>query len=193
MTLNLEGVLRFSRDVVQLQSFPIFCTYLLMVFLCGFWKKVASPLSLKPVSSYWTLLNHLYTDKHDVYTFTRFAVVTAHWLFPIKYKFYIYMDFLFICRPWSSTISLAVVWACTPLLSLCTVYTQPTTCTPDRLPHCSHMCTSSTGSPSVWNFSTLSSWSWGTKPDRFRSCMSTTTVVWFCSVTMPITIPPGQQ
>ena len=50
MAISIEGVRRFTVHVVNLQSFPLFCAYLLMVFLAPLWQRISKPLSIRPVS-----------------------------------------------------------------------------------------------------------------------------------------------
>ncbi|XP_060552498.1 elongation of very long chain fatty acids protein 5-like [Ruditapes philippinarum] len=44
-----EYILNVARYVSRLDSFPIFCGYVLMVLLAGQWKKFFKPLNLRPV------------------------------------------------------------------------------------------------------------------------------------------------
>ena len=45
-----EGILGVVEYVWQLDSFLVFCGYVLMVLLARIWKKYTKPLELRPVS-----------------------------------------------------------------------------------------------------------------------------------------------
>lgn len=49
MGLSLDRLIAGARLIYQLDSFPIFWAYILMILLAGQWKKFTSPLSLRPI------------------------------------------------------------------------------------------------------------------------------------------------
>ncbi|XP_045214688.2 elongation of very long chain fatty acids protein 5-like [Mercenaria mercenaria] len=49
MGLTAEKILAGAHLVHRLDSFPIFCGYMLMILLAGQWKRFTKPLSLRPI------------------------------------------------------------------------------------------------------------------------------------------------
>ncbi|XP_067671425.1 very long chain fatty acid elongase 5-like [Haliotis asinina] len=63
--------------VINLESFPLFCIYLLMIFLSGYWQKWTKPLNLKPL-----LILHNFiccmTSMYTLYGFIRGVYKSGH-------------------------------------------------------------------------------------------------------------------
>ncbi|CAH1793971.1 unnamed protein product [Owenia fusiformis] len=49
MAITVNGVTGFFSSLVDLQSFPLFCAYMLMILLSSLWQRIAPPLSLRPI------------------------------------------------------------------------------------------------------------------------------------------------
>ncbi|XP_064611544.1 very long chain fatty acid elongase 5-like [Liolophura sinensis] len=49
MTTTVDNIQYFLKVTVRLQTFPLFCFYLLLVALSPLWQRISSPLNLRPV------------------------------------------------------------------------------------------------------------------------------------------------
>ena len=56
MALTVAGIQKFLGVAVSLQSFPLFCFYLILIMLSPVWQKVTSPIHFRRVSLIFYLL-----------------------------------------------------------------------------------------------------------------------------------------
>ncbi len=71
MTLSVDAMQRFCAAVSQLQTFPLFIGYLVMIPLTGVWQKSTRPLNLR-----WVIIKVQLTV---IKSFLRPPVQTARW------------------------------------------------------------------------------------------------------------------
>ncbi|XP_071131521.1 very long chain fatty acid elongase 4-like [Mytilus edulis] len=53
MAVTILGVQKFVGLTISLQSFPLFCVYLLMILVCPLWQKVTSPIQDRTVLMFY--------------------------------------------------------------------------------------------------------------------------------------------
>ncbi|ELU02248.1 hypothetical protein CAPTEDRAFT_139010 [Capitella teleta] len=78
----MSGIAQFCATSVQLPSFPIFCAYLLMIALSGWWQKLSHPLNLSRVM----LLFNFLCCALSLYTFVgfTFAITSYHGIYDLS-------------------------------------------------------------------------------------------------------------